>query len=225
MTPTLGAGQRTRPNPRSSHELAASSADFPAAETPATGGRRWQRAAIEAWAAAHANRDPLDPGIEIPPIDRWPWQVQTVVDLAHEEARALHHDRVDQDHLLLALLHPDSPGAARAVLQSFGVTAAPLRAAWVASMGDPYEPHHRGILFAAGQGVDPAALRQRVVDLTEGQALPEPVPPPVDEPAWPAERDVAPGPQKAGTSRGELPVQGGTLAQTSASAAGRAADD
>lgn len=34
-------------------------------------------------------------------------------------------------------------------------------------------------------GVDAAALRQRVVDLTEGGELPEPMPPPVDEPAWP----------------------------------------
>jgi hypothetical protein len=45
---------------------------------------------------------------------------------------------------------PRLPGAARAVLESFGVTAAPLREALVASMGDLYEPHHRGILFSAG---------------------------------------------------------------------------
>jgi predicted DNA-binding transcriptional regulator AlpA len=132
-------------------ELATSTADFPAAETTATGGRRWHRAAIEAWTAANPDRGPRHPGLKIPPIGQWPWQVQRVVDLAHDEARALHHDWVAQDRLLLALLHPDCPGAARAVLESFGVTAAPLREAWVASMGDPYEPHHRGILFAAGQ--------------------------------------------------------------------------
>jgi ATP-dependent Clp protease ATP-binding subunit ClpA len=107
---------------------------------------------------------------------------------------------------------PRLPGAARAVLESFGVTAAPLREALVASMGDPYEPHHRGILFSAGPqlvleranlealvladaevasehvllaltarwdgsfaaswlqrcGIDPVALRQRVVEFTEG---------------------------------------------------------
>lgn len=230
-------------------ELAASTPDFPSAETSPTGGRRWRRAAVEAWAAAHPDRGPLDPGLEIPPIGEWSWQVQTVVDLAHEEARALHHDRVGQDHLLLALLHPDCPGAARAVLESFGVTAAPLREAWVASMGDPYEPHRRGILFAAGQqpeleraklealvladaevasehvllalttrrdrsfavswlhrhGVDAAALRQRVVDLTEGIELPEQMPPLVDEPTWPAELDPAPGLELARTPEGRDP--------------------
>ena len=229
-------------------ELATSTADFPAAATSATGGRRWQRAAVEAWAAAHPDRGPLHPGLEIPPVGQWPWQVQMVVDLAHEEAKALHHDWVGQDHLLLALLHPDCPGAARAVLESFGVTAAALRAAWVASMGDPYEPHHRGILFAAGQqeleranlealaladaevasehvllalttqrdrsfavswlqrhGVDAAALRQRVVDYTEGVALPEPITLAVDEPTGPAELDPAPGLELAPTPDGKDP--------------------
>jgi hypothetical protein len=172
-----------------------------------------------------------------------------VVDLAHDEAGALHHDWVDQDHLLLALLHPDCPGAARAVLESFGVTAAPLRAAWVASMGDPYEPHHRGILFATGQqlvleranlealaladaevasehvllalttrqdrsfaaswlqrhGVDAAALRQRVVDYTEGAELPEPITLAVDEPTGPAELNLAPGLELALTPEGRDP--------------------
>ena len=230
-------------------ELAASTPDFPAAATSPTGRRGWRRAAVETWAAAHPDRGLLDPGLEIPPVGEWSWQVRRVVDLAHEEARALHHDRVDRDHLLLALLHPDCPGAARAVLESFGVTAASLRAAWVASMGDPYEPHHRGILFAAGQqaeleranlealaladaevasehvllalttrrdwsfavswlhrhGVDAAALRQRVVDLTEGVGLPERVPPLVDEPTVPAELDPAPGLELAPTPEGRDP--------------------
>jgi Clp amino terminal domain, pathogenicity island component len=227
--------------------LAGAEPDFPPAESTATGGRRWPRAAVEAWAGVHPDRGPLHPGIEILPIGRWPWQVRAVVDLAHDEARALHHDWVGQDHLLLALLHPDCPGAARAVLESFGVTAAPLREALVASMGDPYEPHHRGILFPAGQqlvleranleavvladaevasehvllaltdrwdrsvaahwlqrhGIDPAALRQRVVAFTEGGELPEP--PAVDEPTWLAELDVAPGLELAPTPDGKDP--------------------
>jgi hypothetical protein len=230
-------------------ELAASTADFPAAETPATGGRRWRRAAVEAWAAAHPDRGPLHPGLKIAPIGEWPWQVRRVIDLATEEARALYHEWVSEDHLALALLHPDCPGAARAVLESFGLTAAPLREALAASMGDPYEPRHGWVSLSAAQqlvleranleafaladaevasehvllaltgrwdgtlatrwlrrhGADAAALRQRVVDLTEGQALPEPVPPPVDEPAWPAELDPAPGLELAPTPEGRDP--------------------
>jgi len=129
------------------------------------------------------------------------------------------------------------------------VTAAPLRAAFVASMGDPYEPHHRGVTlppatllvlehanleafaladaevtsehvllaltgsrdgcFATGwlqrHGVEAAAVRQRVVDLTEGGDLPEPVPLPVDEPASPAEWDPAPGLELAQNPDGRDP--------------------
>jgi len=50
-------------------------------------------------------------------------------------------------HLITAAEAPASSAspAAGAVLASFGVTAAPLREAYVASMGDPYEPHRRGV--------------------------------------------------------------------------------
>jgi Clp amino terminal domain, pathogenicity island component len=230
-------------------ELATSAADFPAAEPTATGGRSWPRAAVEAWAVAHPDRGALHPGLNVLPVGAWPRQVRKVVDLAADEAKGLHHSWIGEDHLVLALLHPDCPGAARAVLESFGVTAAPLREAFVASMGDPYEPHHQGVTLSpavqlrleranleafaladaevASQhvllallgcwdgsvapgwlqrlGVDVAALRQRVVGLTEGGELPEPVPLPVDEPAWPAELDPAPGLELAPTPEGRDP--------------------
>ncbi len=124
-------------------ELAASVPDFPPAESTA-GGRVWPRAAIEAWAAAHPDRGPRHTGLEVPSVGGWPPQVERVASLAAAEARALHHGWVGQDHLLLALLYPDCPGAAPAVLASFGVTAQPLREAFVASMGDPHEADQRG---------------------------------------------------------------------------------
>jgi Clp amino terminal domain, pathogenicity island component len=227
-------------------ELAASAVGFPAAQATATGGRRWPRAAVEAWAAAHPDRGPVEPGLEVPPAGKRPRQVWKLVDLAAEEATALHHTWIDEDHLLLAVLRPDCPGAAGAVLASFGVTAAPLREAFVASMGDPYEPHHRGVTlppaaqlvleranleafaladaevssehvllamtgrwesFAAGwlrrHGVEAAAVRRRVVDATEGGALPEPVPLPVEEPR--PDADPAPGLELAPTPDGRDP--------------------
>lgn len=230
-------------------ELATSAADFPAAEATASGGRRWPRGAVETWAATHPDRGPLHSGLKIPPVGAWPRQVRKVVDLAADEAKALHHPWISEDHLALALLHPDCPGAARAVLESFGVTAAPLREALVASLGDPYEPHHRGVTlspaiqlrleranleaFALADAevasehvllaltsrwdgsratgrlqrhrIDPAALRQRVVDLTESGTLPEPAPLPVEEPAWPAEFDPAPELELAPTPEGRDP--------------------
>jgi predicted DNA-binding transcriptional regulator AlpA len=228
--------------------LTGSEPEFPPAEPAAAGGRRWPRAAIEAWAAAHPDRGPLHPGLEIGPIGQWPWQVQAVVDLAHDEARALHHHWVGEEHLWLALLHPDCPGAARAVLESLGVFAAPLREAWVASRGDPYEPHHRGILFSTGPqrvleranlealvladaevasehvllaltgrwdqsfaaswlrrcGIDPVALRRRVVEFTEGGQLPAP-PPAAAAPMGPPLWDPASGLELAPTPDGKDP--------------------
>jgi hypothetical protein len=90
--------------------LAGSAVGFPAAEATATGGRRWPRAAVEAWAAAHPDRGPRHPGLQVPPVGERSRQVWKVVDLAAEEAKELHHDWVSGDHLVLALLHPDWPG-------------------------------------------------------------------------------------------------------------------
>jgi len=129
-------------------ELAASAADFPPSESAATGGRVWPRAAVEAWAAAHLDRGPRHTGLEVPPVGEWPPQVQQVASLAAAEARALHHNWVGQDHLLLALLHPDCPGAAPAVLASFGITAQPLRDDFIASMGDPFEAGQPGATWS-----------------------------------------------------------------------------
>lgn len=222
-------------------ELAASAPDFPPAESTASGGRVWPRAAVEVWAAAHPDRGPRFTGLEVASIGGWPPQVERVASLAAAEARALHHDWAGQDHLLLALLHPDCPGAAPAVLASFGVRLEPLREAWVASMGDPYDADGRGtrwspaaqllleranleamaladgevasehvLLALTGRwdgsfgtgwlqqrGIDAEAVRQRVVDLTEGVAVAAPAPlaaPPEPEPDPTATLKLAPTP-------------------------------
>jgi predicted DNA-binding transcriptional regulator AlpA len=49
-------------------ELAASIVDLPQAEPAAAGGRRWPRAAIEAWRAAPPDRGPVHQGPELPPV-------------------------------------------------------------------------------------------------------------------------------------------------------------
>jgi Clp amino terminal domain, pathogenicity island component len=221
-------------------ELAASAPDFPAAEPTATGGRVWPRAAIEAWAAPHPGRGPRHSGPQVMPIGQQPPQVHQVASLAAQEARALHHGWLGQDHLMLAMLHPDCPGAAPAVLASLGVTVEPLRAAFLASIGDSDGPKNgqgtiwspavqllleraslEAVLLADAEvasehvllaltgrwdgsavtgwlargGIDPQAIRQRVVDVTEGVPLPEPqplAPPPEFDPA--AGLELAPTP-------------------------------
>jgi hypothetical protein len=181
---------------------------------------------------------------------RWPPRVRTVVDLAIAEARALNHDWVGQDHLLLALLRPDCPGAAPAVLRSLGATPA-LRAVLTANMGEPFEPGGAGItltpatrlllqrasLEASGlgaaevssehvllaltrrwdgavltnwlwrRGVDAETVRRRVVDVTQGVAVPQATPLPPDP--LPSETDPTLGLELRPTPDGKDPRQRG----------------
>ncbi len=84
--------------------------------------------------AAHAARDRSFPTGEPAP------GLGQVLALAGAQARELNHQWIGDVHLLLALLHPECPGAARRVLRSFGVSLEEVRRAYVDSMGDPFEP-------------------------------------------------------------------------------------
>ncbi len=143
-----------------------------------------------------------------------------MLNLASSEAQALNHPWIGPDHLGLAMLHPDCPGAARAVLESFGARLERLRQAFVDSMGDPYDTPmtHRKVPPATQLALERAnleaawladaevtsehvllaltgrwrdscfvlgwlarcgirrrsAVRQRLIDATEGVVLPEP---------------------------------------------------
>jgi hypothetical protein len=201
-------------------ELAEAGADgFPPAERTITGGRIWPRPAVQAWAAAHPDPGPVFTGPTVPADGGHPQQVWAMLNLAVGEASTLNHTWIGPDHLGLGLLHPDCPGVAGAVLESFGARLEPLRQAFIDSMGDPYDTpvthrvvspatqlvleranleatwladakitadhvllaltdQWRGSCFVLRwlerRGVDPGAVRQRLVDATEGVALPTP---------------------------------------------------
>jgi hypothetical protein len=211
-------------------ELAASAADFPAAVPTATGGRVWPRVAVQAWAATHLDPGPVFTGPEVPPDYGHPRQIWVVMNRAADEARELNHPWIGYEHLVLGMLHSDCPGAARRVLESFGIRPEPFRQAFVLSMGDPWEttPTHRTLSpatqlvleganleaarladaevasehvllalisrdrfptrWVVRSGITADAVRQRVVDTTEGVVLPEA--PPL-EPPPPPEADLA----------------------------------
>jgi hypothetical protein len=221
-------------------ELAAAGADFPPAEHTSTGGRVWPRAAVQAWAAIHPDPGPVFTGPDLPPDGGHPRQVWAVLNRAGQEASQLNHPWIGDDHLVLGMLHPDCPGAARPVLESFGIRLEPFRRAFIASMGDPWDPTpthttlspaaqlvleranleatrladaevaSEHVLLAligrgdfptgwiAASGITAAAVRQRVVDATEGVIPPEPPeplePPPPSRSGSEDALDLAPNP-------------------------------
>jgi predicted DNA-binding transcriptional regulator AlpA len=204
-------------------DLAASTADFPRAERTSTGGRVWPRVDVQAWTATHPDPGPVFTGPDIPPDGGHPPQIWAVMNRAAGEANELNHPWIGDDHLVLGMLHPDCPGAARTVLESFGIRPEPFRQTLIASMGDPWKtkPTHttlppatqlvleranleaarladaevasehvllalisRGYFptgWVARAGITAEAVRQRVLDATEGVALPEP-PEPIELP-------------------------------------------
>jgi predicted DNA-binding transcriptional regulator AlpA len=222
-------------------ELGTADPEFPPSQPLAGGGRAWSRAAVLEWAAAHPDLGRVFTGPQVPPSHGWPPHVAQVMRLASKEANALHHTWVGLDHLVLGMLRPDCPGAARVVLESFGLRLESLRQAFVDSMGDPYDakPTHaevepatlivleranleaarladvevtsEHVLLAlasrwderlatrwlARHGVTPNVLRRRVVDATEGVALPTPAPlaAPLPEYDPAAGLDLAPNPR------------------------------
>jgi len=99
--------------------LAASAVGFPAAVPTSTGGRVWSRAALQAWAAVNPDPDPVFTGPGVAPVGDPlgdPPKVRKLLALATNEALLLNHPWIGEAHLGLAMLHPDCPGAARAVL-------------------------------------------------------------------------------------------------------------
>src|SRR5215211_4625699 len=145
-------------------EVAAVDPAFPPSQPAARGGQEWSRAAVLAWAAA-TDSDPgrIHHGPALPPVGRLAPQVWKVRDLAAAEASALNHDWVGPEHLLVALGHPDCPGAAPAVLASFGITSEQLRAAIIATQGDPFEP--------GPGGITPSPAAQSVLERTHLEAV------------------------------------------------------
>jgi hypothetical protein len=231
-------------------ELTTSDPGFPPSQPSPAGGRAWSRVAVEAWAAAHPDRGPLHRGPTLPEVGGRSPQVWKVANLAGEEAQARNHTWIGPEHLLAALVHPDCPGTARAVLASLGITAERLQQARERSFVDPFEPgsgwkqaspafqlvleraNLEAVLLADAEvtsehvllaltshwarnaattglrrrrGLDPAEVRRRVLDLTEGMAVPPPKAPEPELDPETAMGQVAPGLELAPTPGGKDP--------------------
>lgn len=118
--------------------------DFPSPRYKRGGRPVWNRQEIEAWAAT--NRDRRAPWRPPAISDDRPFSgdVFAVLELAGHEASALNHGWVGDEHVLLALLHPDCPGAARDALRSLGVEREALRDEVIRTLGDGFSTGEHG---------------------------------------------------------------------------------
>lgn len=121
------------------------------------------RQAAEAWADVYPDRDRASSAPGRPVVGRMTPETAEVLRLACAESEGLSHSWVGADHLLLALLRRDSPGPARAALESLGLNLEEVSRTFVNSMGDPFEPHDRGL------AIPPAT--QQVLELANVEAL------------------------------------------------------
>jgi hypothetical protein len=237
-------------------ELATEAADFPIPETVSNGTRIWSRHQIEVWAVGHPERGPRYKAPTNAPEGKMPRRLFQILTLASDEARRLHHSWVGPDHLLLALLHPECPGAAKEILAWFEISLKNTRNALVERMGDPFEESSHGsmtippatqlvleraklkafeltdeevtsqhVLLAlterwrgaltgtpivAKRSLDPDAVRQRVIAMTEEtRGVREPLPP--RRPQAPAPKRIprTPEPELAPTLNGKNPHRRG----------------
>jgi predicted DNA-binding transcriptional regulator AlpA len=153
-------------------QIVAEKDDFPQPEAVLSSGRIWLREAIEGWAARNPGRRQRWPTAR-PAPGEWSPDVRRVIDLAVSEARGMNHAWVGVDHLVLALLRDDCPGAAGIALRSFGLEHDDLRAAWSDSMGDPFDTPPRAIAMPPAAQVLLERANLKAAELEDGQATSE----------------------------------------------------
>ncbi len=131
-------------------QLAVSAPDFPRSEMTAHGYRVWSRSGVESWGLAHPDRGPALRRLKPPVPGDVGRGTERILEIAKAEAKKLNHTWVGRDHLFLALLNPNCPGEAGAVLEALGLQLEEVRGSYVESMGDPYEPHDREPVIPPG---------------------------------------------------------------------------
>ena len=103
--------------------------DFPEPEARLASGRIWSRTAVDSWLSAHPDRRPGRKAA--PMLDRFDAPARSVLLHCQEEARALGHNYIGTEHMLLSLVanagERGSPMAA--VMDTLDITPKRVRAA------------------------------------------------------------------------------------------------
>ena len=108
-------------------QLASSYDDFPQPEVELAGGRVWSRSAIETWMALHHERKPGRPDASRRAMfERYTDRARRAVTQALEEAKALNHNYIGCEHLLLGLISIGE-GLAAETFAALGLPLDPAR--------------------------------------------------------------------------------------------------
>lgn len=158
---------------REAVQLAFSAPDFPLSEVVSEGYRVWPRHLVEAWAAAHPERDVRHRALRPRSAQGMVPRADEVLSLARASTEELNHRGVSPDHLLLALLHPACPGNARQVLESLGTDLDQARRSLAESMGDPFEPDDRNLAVPPATHEVLDAARLKALELEDEEVVGE----------------------------------------------------
>ncbi len=140
--------------------LTLAASDFPAPADERSGRAVWARAQVVEWAARHPQRGAAwqRPAMSDSDPDGWP---RAMWRLLGRRSQKLNYGWIGHEHLLVALLAPECPGAARAVLQRAGLSTEVLRAAIIDRLGEP-DSHWGGSVRPATQYMLQRALLKAV---------------------------------------------------------------
>jgi ATP-dependent Clp protease ATP-binding subunit ClpA/predicted DNA-binding transcriptional regulator AlpA len=126
-------------------QLVASYPDFPPPEADLAAGRIWSRDAIEAWLARHPERQAgREEGRRVM-FERATPRLEHAFVFAQEEARALKHNYVGCEHLVLALLR-DPEGLAAKAMQALSFTLDDARVVLSQLLGEGSKEPDEGTL-------------------------------------------------------------------------------
>ncbi len=160
---TAEVGRRLGVTRRRAASFAAWTPDFPAPVTPISEERLFDRRAVDAWAATHPVRDRLWKRPKLPPPGEMAPSLHRISNAAATRSAELNHHWIGDVHLLLALLHPDCPGAARPALEAFGLAFEAVRRSFVERLDRTFDTAPSGQSYDSGM--------QRILEQAHLEAL------------------------------------------------------
>lgn len=150
-------------------QLIGSDPTFPKPVAELRIGRVWAREDVEAWAAATSlPRHDFQP--DVPPPGSVGPALQVLLELASEEAEGFNHAWIGVEHLLLALLRPECPGASQPLLELLGFSLDHSRSE-LAALSPPEVRSDRGQVVTPAAQLALERAKLEALNLRDAEAL------------------------------------------------------